>query len=66
MQQEERGLLVARERQSRQSYLVAVLTILFTVVLSLGMVGTIVYVAATLSRGASKGREIAGTAGGNR
>lgn len=44
MQQEERGLLVARERQSGQSYLVAVLTRLFTVVLGLGMMGAIVYV----------------------
>ena len=44
MQQEEQDLLVAREGQSRQSYLVAVLTILCTVVLGLGMVGTIVYV----------------------
>jgi PAS domain S-box-containing protein len=44
MQQEERDLLVTRERQSRQSYVVAALTILFTVVLGLGMVGAIVYV----------------------
>ena len=44
MQQEERGLLVARQRQSRHSFLVAVLTNLFTVVLGLGMVGTMVYV----------------------
>ena len=44
MQQEEQGLLVVRERQSRHSYLVAVFTILVTVVLGLGMVGTIVYV----------------------
>jgi CHASE3 domain sensor protein len=44
MQQEERSLLVAREQQSRHSYLVAVFTILLTAVLGLGMVGTIVYV----------------------
>jgi PAS domain S-box-containing protein len=44
MQQEERDLLVTRERESRQSYLVAALTILITVVLGLGMVGAIVYV----------------------
>ena len=43
MEQEERDLLVARERQSRQSYLVAVLTRLFTLVLGLGMVGLLLY-----------------------
>ena len=43
MEQEERDLLVARERQSRQSYLVAVLTRLFTLVVSLGMVGLLLY-----------------------
>ena len=44
MEQEERDLLVARERKSRQSYLVSVLATLFTLVLGLGMVGTIIYV----------------------
>jgi len=43
MQQEERDLLSARQRQSRHSYSVAVLTILFTVALGLGMVWVIVY-----------------------
>jgi PAS domain S-box-containing protein len=43
MQQEERDLLSARQRQSRHSYSVAVLTILFTVALGLGMVWLIVY-----------------------
>ena len=43
MQQEERDLLVARERQSQQSYWVAVFTTLFTLVLGLGMVATLVY-----------------------
>ena len=43
MEQEERGLLIVRERQSRQSYLVAVLTKLLTLVLGLGMVAAIVY-----------------------
>ena len=44
MEQEEQDLLVARERQSRQSYLLSVLTTLFTLVLGLGMVAVIVYV----------------------
>ena len=43
MQQEERDLLVAAERQSRQSYWVAVLTTLFTLALGLGMVATLIY-----------------------
>jgi PAS domain S-box-containing protein len=43
MEQAERDLLIARDRQSRQSYLVAVLTILFSLVLGLGIVGVIVY-----------------------
>jgi PAS domain S-box-containing protein len=44
MEQEERDLLITRNRQSRRSYLVAVLTILFALVLGLGMVGAIVFV----------------------
>ena len=43
MQGEERNLLTVRERQSRQSYVVAVLTTLFTLALGLGMVATLVY-----------------------
>jgi PAS domain S-box-containing protein len=43
MEQEERDLLSTRQRQSRHSYLVAVLTILFTVTLGSGMVWAIVY-----------------------
>ena len=43
MQQEERDLLVARERQSAQSYRVAVLTTLFTLALGLGVVATLIY-----------------------
>ena len=66
MQQEERDLLVARERQSDQSYLVIILTRFFTLVLGVGMVGATYDVAAASSRGASTGREIAGPAGGNR
>ena len=42
MQQEERDLLAVRERQSRQSYLVAVFTTFFTLALGLGMVATLV------------------------
>ena len=43
IQQEEGDLLIIRQRQSRQSYLVAVLTTFFTLALGLGMIATLVW-----------------------
>ena len=41
MEQEEGAALVLREQQSRRSYVVSVLTMLFALILSLGMVGVL-------------------------